>query len=66
MEDIKSFLVPFLVRFLLKVGGGALLTLGVSEGSVTEIATAVVTLVLGFILSKFHYNKVLNTPPPAK
>lgn len=64
MEDLKGFIVPFLVRLILKVGGGVVLTLGIQESSVTEIVGAVTALVLGFIFSKLHYTKVLQTPPP--
>ena len=64
MDDITGFLVPFIVRLVLKVGAGALLTLGISEGSAVEVIGAVVALAVGWIMSKLNWTKAINTPVP--
>ena len=67
-EDLKGFIVPWLVRFILKAGAGVLLALGLNDADGTaatiKIATAVVSAVVGFVLSKVNFNKALNTPVP--
>ena len=66
LETVKGFLSGMLVRWLLKIGGGFLLSVGLTEGSVTEIAGAVVAIVVGLVISLLQQKKaVLQTPPVA-
>jgi hypothetical protein len=51
-------------RWILKIGGGFLLSVGVSESSLAEIVGAVVSIGLGLIISLFQQKKAINTPPP--
>lgn len=61
--DVKKFIVGGIVRWLLKIGGGALLGLGITEGSLIEIVGAIVAFVTGIIISWFNSKKLLNTDP---
>lgn len=63
-ESLKGFIVPFLTRWILKVGAGALLTLGITEGSATEVVGALVAFVVGVVMSLVNHKTAINTPPP--
>lgn len=66
IETIKGFLSGMLVRWLLKIGGGFILSVGITEGSVAQIASAVVAIVVGLLISLIQQKKaVLQTPPVA-
>lgn len=66
LETIKGFLSGMLVRWLLKIGGGFLLSVGLTEGSVGQIASAIVAIVVGLVISLIQQKKaVLQTPPVA-
>ncbi|MFZ4620974.1 MAG: hypothetical protein ACOYNS_10465 [Bacteroidota bacterium] len=62
--DFTKIITTILIRLVLKVGGGAILALGLSTGDVTEIVVAVVGIVGGFIASWFNSKKLLATEPP--
>lgn len=64
MEQLKTVLANVLVQYILKVGSGVFLTLGVSETSILEVVTAVVMFVLGTIGHWIQHNTALNAPPP--
>jgi uncharacterized membrane protein YphA (DoxX/SURF4 family) len=64
--DFKKITVSIIVRLLLKVGGGALLTIGLTTGELTEIVGAVVAIVGGFVASWFNSKKLIDTEPPKK
>jgi hypothetical protein len=59
-EDLKNYIVGFLVRWIMKIGGGFLLAHGISQNSVKEIVGAVVGILIGLIISLFQHNKALN------
>jgi hypothetical protein len=61
--DIKSTVVGIIVRLLLKVGGGVLVTLGVTEGSLTLIITAIATIAVGVFGSWWNNRKLLASIP---
>lgn len=66
IETIKGFLSGMLVRWLLKIGGGFILSVGITEGSVAQIASAIVAIVVGLLISLIQQKKaVLQTPPVA-
>jgi len=62
-NTIKSFLVAKIVQWLLKVGAGVLLTLGISQNSLEEIVGAIVSLLIGIIYSLLTHKKVALTNP---
>jgi len=61
LDTLKNFITGFVTRWILKIGGGFLLSVGVNEGSVTEIVTAVVAIVIGLAISLFQQKKALET-----
>lgn len=62
-DTIKKFLVAKIVQWILKVGSGVLLTLGISNQSVEEIVAALVSLFFGIVYSLFTHKKVALTNP---
>jgi hypothetical protein len=63
-ENIKGFLGGMLVRWVLKVGAGVIGTLGVSQGSATEVVSAVVMFAVGALISLIQHKKAIDTPAP--
>jgi hypothetical protein len=63
-DDFKKFLTSTIVQAVLKVGAGVIGTLGVSQGSATEIIGAIVSFGLGYILNVLNVKKALNTEIP--
>lgn len=62
-NTIKKFLVAKIVQWILKVGSGVLLTLGVSQNSVEEIVGGIVSLLIAILYSLFTHKKVALTDP---
>ena len=62
-NTIKKFLVAKIVQWILKVGSGVLLTLGITQNSVEEIVGAIVSLLIGILYSLFTHKKVALTEP---
>ncbi|MEW6508851.1 MAG: hypothetical protein AB1432_14010 [Bacteroidota bacterium] len=62
-NTIKDFLVAKLVQWVLKVGAGVLVTLGISNNSIEEIIGASVSLILGVIYSLITHKKIALTDP---
>jgi len=62
-NTIKSFLVAKIIQWLLKVGSGVLLTLGISQNSLEEIIGAIVSLLIGIIYSLLTHKKIALTDP---
>jgi hypothetical protein len=60
-QTVKSYVIGFLVRWVLKIGGGALISIGITEGSIVEIVTAVVMLIIGVIISLIQHKKIAYT-----
>jgi len=61
LDTIKNFLTGFIVRWILKIGGGFLLSVGLDEGSVTKVTSAIVAIIIGLVVSLFQHNEALNT-----
>lgn len=57
--------VQTMLRMLLKVGGGVLVTKGLTDQSGAEALAAGVLVLVGMVWSRIHQKKLLNTPPPA-
>jgi hypothetical protein len=63
-DTIKTFLGGMLVRWLLKVSAGVVLTLGIQSKSWEEVVSAVVMFGLGLIISLVQHKKAIKTPAP--
>lgn len=61
METIKNFIVGFIFRWVLKIGGGFFLAVGLSEGKVEELIGAIVSIVIGLVISLFQHDKAIKT-----
>lgn len=61
LDTFKNFVTGFVTRWILKIGGGFLLSVGVNEGSVTEIVAAVCSILIGLAISLFQQKKALET-----
>lgn len=64
LNEFKGFLTGIATRWVLKIGGGFLLSQGVSEQSTTEIVTALVSIGVGLIISVVQHRKAIETPAP--
>jgi len=62
-SDIKNYIVGFLVRWIMKIGGGFLLAHGISQNSVNEIVGAIVGILFGLIISLFQHKKAVDEYP---
>lgn len=59
-QSLENFIVPFLVRNILKIGGTFLAYAGWSESDVTFIVAGIVAMIFGFIMSLIR-DKILKT-----
>lgn len=66
MEEIKSFLVGFIVKWLLQIGGTFFLTIGVQQQTIEEIIGGLVAILSGIVVSLIQHKKAINTPVPLK
>jgi hypothetical protein len=64
MDDLKEFITGFIVRWLLKIGGGFFLAMGISADSVTIIVSSIVSILAGLLISLLQHEKAINTPVP--
>jgi hypothetical protein len=60
MAEIKSYISGFMVRWLLKIGGGFFLSIGIDDNSLTLIVSSIVSIILGLIISLVQHTKALN------
>jgi hypothetical protein len=65
LESVKGFVTGILGRWILKIGGGFLLSVGISSDSTLQIVGAIVSIVAGIVISLFQQKQAINTPPPA-
>ena len=63
MEIIKKQIIGLLTRWILKIAGGFLLSIGLNSGNVEEIVTSAVMLIGGIIISIAQNKKLANTNP---
>jgi hypothetical protein len=61
MAEIKNYITGFIVRWLLKIGGGFFLSIGIDNNSVTLIVSSIVSIVLGLLISLVQHTKALNS-----
>lgn len=61
IDTLKNFIVGFVTRWVLKIGGGFLLAVGINDGKAEEIIGALVSIVVGLVISLFQQKKALET-----
>lgn len=59
-QSLQNFIIPFIVRNILKIGGAVLAYAGWEESDITYIAAGIVAIVFGAVLS-FVRDKILKT-----
>ena len=64
VENIKDYIVGILLRWVLKIGGTWLASIGVSEGDIASIIGGIVAVIVGVIISLFQQKKAVNAEPP--
>lgn len=64
MDELKEFITGFIVRWLLKIGGGFFLATGISNDSISLIVSSLVSIAVGLLISLLQHNKALNLPAP--
>lgn len=62
-ETIKSYLTGMILRWIAKIGGGILLTIGISQNSWEEIITAIISIIAGVVTSIVQHKKALLSDP---
>lgn len=62
LNSLKGFVLPFVVRWILKIGGTYLATIGISENSVYEVVGGIVAVLIGLVISLFNHKKAIKTP----
>lgn len=62
-QTVKKFLVQKLVQWILKIGGGFLLSIGISQNSVEEIIGALISILLGVLYSLITHKKIALADP---
>lgn len=63
LEVIKKQIIGILTRWLLKIAGGFLLSIGLTDTNVETIVTSVVMLIGGIIISIMQNKKLAGTDP---
>ena len=66
IESIKGFLSGIVVRWIMKAAGGALVGVGISEGSIVEIVGGGLSFLIGIVISLFQQKKAVNQVPPVQ
>lgn len=65
---IQDVLMPVIVKFivskLLQIGGGVLITLGLTESSLTLVIASILSMIVGTVVSYFTSKQQLNAQPP--
>ncbi|MCK9282014.1 MAG: hypothetical protein M0P71_15430 [Melioribacteraceae bacterium] len=62
-DTIKTYLIGMILRWIAKIGGGILLTIGISQNSWEEIITAIISIIAGLVMSIVQHKKALLTDP---
>lgn len=60
---LKPQLTGVIVRWMLKIGGGYILSLGITADSLETIATSIVMLIVGVVITVTQTKKVAYTNP---
>ena len=63
LDFIKSTIIPPLVRLVVNALAGILLSVGISQGSATEVIGAVAGFLITIVWSLFQRKADIATPP---
>jgi len=64
LKAIVQTIVLFIVRWVMKVGAGAIGAIGVSTGAIEEVLIGLLMFAVGALISLFQRKKDLATVPP--
>ena len=62
MGEIKEFLTGIIVRWILKLGGVWLISIGVDEVTIWGVIGGVVAILIGMIMTLFQTKKAVDKP----
>ncbi|MBE0538396.1 MAG: hypothetical protein IH620_01685 [Ignavibacterium sp.] len=62
IDQIKEFIIGFIVRWVLKIGGAYFITIGIEQSTIEQIIGGLVAIVIGIIISLFQTKKALDKP----
>ena len=62
MGEIKEFLTGIIVRWILKIGGVWLISIGVDEVTIWGVIGGVVAILIGMIMTLFQTKKAVDKP----
>jgi hypothetical protein len=62
LDEVRNFIVGFLLRWALKIGGTYFATIGIESGTIEQIIGGLASIVLGILVSLFQTKKALDTP----
>ena len=62
MSKSKNYFVGIIFRWIAKIGGGVLLTIGITQNSWEEILGAIVSIIVGIVTSLVQNKKIALTP----
>ena len=62
MGEIKEFLTGIIVRWILKIGGVWLISIGVDEVTIWGVIGGVVAILIGMIMTLFQTKKAIDKP----
>lgn len=63
---VKGFLVGFIVRWLLMIGGTVFASAGVTEDKLVEMIGGILAIVISLIITLFQHKKAVNQPAPTQ
>lgn len=64
LESLKGFITGILFRWIMKIGGTWLATIGLESGKVEELIGGIVMVLIGLVVSLIQQKKAVFTPPP--
>ena len=62
MGDIKEFLTGIIVRWVLKLGGVWLISIGVDEATIWGVIGGIIAILIGMIMTLFQTKKAVDKP----
>lgn len=63
---VKGFLVGFIVRWLLMIGGTVFASAGITEDKLVEMIGGILAIVISLIITLFQHKKAVNQPAPTQ
>jgi hypothetical protein len=63
LNSLKGYAIRFLIGKVMQIGGGAFAAVGISQGSIEEVVTGVVTVLIGLLSDLGTHQKAVNAEP---